>query len=436
MEKLTVIELFAGVGGFRLGLEGYNGKSATTRYKGIKKPSFEVLWSNQYEPQTPSKQYASDIYKERWPKPKGSSKFPKHSNENIEDLVFKKEFHEVEFDILVGGFPCQDYSVATLLKNSKGLGGKKGVLFWSIVKILKLKKPKYVLLENVDRLLKSPKKRDGRDFAIILQSLNKLGYAVEWRVINAADYGMAQRRRRVFIYAYHKSSPIYNELLKDFSKNWLLRDGLISDAFPVLADSESKEFRLIGDVGKITNEFNLKSEKNKFLNTGVMLKGKVLTIKTKPIYKGKSSNLSSVIFRGKVNPEFIIDKNEMELWDKLKGPKSKERPIPGTKETYKWSEGRMVFPDPTNRPSRTIVTGEGGPSPSRFKHVIETASGQRRRLIPIELERLNMFPQDHTKLEGVTDTKRAFLMGNALVVGVVEKLGDSLIKKLEKMTKN
>ena len=165
-----------------------------------------------------------------------------------------------------------------------------------------------------------------------------------------------------------------------------------------------------------------------------MLKGKVLTLKTKPIYKGKSSNLSSVIFRGKVNPEFIIGKNEMELWDTLKGPKSKERPIPGTKETYKWSEGRMVFPDPTNRPSRTIVTGEGGPSPSRFKHVIETASGQRRRLIPIELERLNMFPQDHTKLEGVTDTKRAFLMGNALVVGVVERLGDSLIKKLQLMT--
>ena len=89
----------------------------------------------------------------------------------------------------------------------------------------------------------------------------------------------------------------------------------------------------------------------------------------------------------------------------------------------------MIFPDPLDKPSRTIITGEGGKSASRFKHVINTAKGYRR-LSPIELERLNMFPDNHTKFEGVTDAKRAFFMGNALVVGVIEKIGKNLYKKI------
>jgi len=88
----------------------------------------------------------------------------------------------------------------------------------------------------------------------------------------------------------------------------------------------------------------------------------------------------------------------------------------------------MIFPDALDKPSRTIITGEGGSSPSRFKHVIETKDGRKRRLTPIELERLNMFPDNHT--EGVSDVRRAFFMGNALVVGIIEKLGESLAKNI------
>jgi DNA (cytosine-5)-methyltransferase 1 len=88
----------------------------------------------------------------------------------------------------------------------------------------------------------------------------------------------------------------------------------------------------------------------------------------------------------------------------------------------------MIFPDALDKPSRTIITGEGGSSPSRFKHVIETKDGKKRRLTPIELERLNMFPDNHT--EGVSDVRRAFFMGNALVVGIIEKLGKSLAKNI------
>ena len=160
MKKLKVLELFAGVGGFRLGLE--------------KDKNYSVVWSNQWEPST-KMQHASLVYEARF----GPDK---HTNIDIAEVEVSKI---PDADILVGGFPCQDYSVATTLQNSKGLIGKKGVLWWSIHKILSEKKnpPKYLFLENVDRLLKSPANQRGRDFAIILKSLDELGYAVEWRVI-------------------------------------------------------------------------------------------------------------------------------------------------------------------------------------------------------------------------------------------------------------
>ena len=142
--SLKVVELFSGVGGFRLGLE---------------KNKFEVIWSNQWEPST-KKQHASMVYEARFGK-KG------HSNENIA-LVATDEIPD--HDLLCGGFPCQDYSVATTLNNSKGLKGKKGVLWWSIYRILeekKNKRPKYLFLENVDRLLKSPGTQRGRDLSLI-----------------------------------------------------------------------------------------------------------------------------------------------------------------------------------------------------------------------------------------------------------------------------
>ena len=118
------------------------------------------------------------------------------------------------------------------------------------------------------------------------------------------------------------------------------------------------------------------------------------------------------------------------MWKYLKGKKKEPRKSKSGGYSYQFAEGRMTFPDALDRASRTIVTGEGGSGASRFKHVVETKSGKLRRLTPVELERLNMFPDNHTK--EATDTKRAFFMGNALVVGVVEKLSRSLINALAK----
>jgi DNA (cytosine-5)-methyltransferase 1 len=420
-DKIKVVELFAGVGGFRLGLEGWEGKSATSGYKKSIKSPYEVVWSNQWEPSTKT-QHASLVYENRFGK-KG------HSNEDISAVDVS---HIPDHDLLVGGFPCQDYSVATTLKNSKGLIGKKGVLWWSIHKILteKKNKPKYLFLENVDRLLISPSGQRGRDFAIILQSLNELGYAVEWRVINAADYGMPQRRRRVFILAYHHDTPIY-ENIKSFTPiEWILNDGTLADAFPVENENAlyPTYFEINDDIVSISENFNKNKITGFFENTGIMVNGKVTTLKTKPTYEGNYTFLKDLIQNGEVTPEFYIDKNDLDKWVYLKGPKKEMRKNSQGFE-YHYSEGGMIFPDPLDKPSRTIITGEGGKSPSRFKHVIQTSKGYRR-LSPVELERLNMFPDNHTKLEGVSDTKRAFFMGNALVVGVIEKIGISLKRQV------
>ena len=420
--KIRVAELFAGVGGFRLGLEGWKNKSASSSYKKKIKTFFEIVWSNQWEPSTKS-QHASLVYENRFGK-------NGHSNQDISTI----EVSEIpDHDLLVGGFPCQDYSVATTLKNSKGLIGKKGVLWWSIHKILseKKNKPKYLFLENVDRLLISPSGQRGRDFAIILKSLTDLGYAVEWRVVNAADYGMPQRRRRIFILGYLRGTSIYKSINKFSADEWIMNQGTLAQAFPVTSDVEifPKIFKLAGDVVYISANFNKKGKKGMFENAGIMKDGLVTTIKTKPDYDGPFTVLKDLILNGEVADDFYIDDAALEKWAYFKGAKKELRTNAQGFE-YNYSEGGMIFPDPLNKPSRTIITGEGGAAPSRFKHVIKTEKGYRR-LSPIELERLNMFPDDHTKLDGVSDTKRAFFMGNALVVGVIEKIGMVLKQKIE-----
>ena len=404
--SLKVVELFAGVGGFRLGLE---------------KSAFEVIWSNQWEPST-KKQHASMVYEARFGN-KG------HSNKDIA-LVAIDEIPD--HDLLCGGFPCQDYSVATTLNNSKGLKGKKGVLWWSIHRILeekKNKRPKYLFLENVDRLLKSPGTQRGRDFAVMLQSLNELGYAIEWRVINAADYGMPQKRRRVFFLGYHRSSQLYKKVKIIEKLDWILDQGTIAHSFPIHHTEEFYKFKLEGDLVHITNNFNIKGRSSPFMNTGIMVDGKVCTANTEADYEGRRILLGDILQKGRIEKEFLINKSDIHKWEYLKGSKKEER-ISKTGHHYNYSEGGMIFPDSLDGPSRTIITGEGGPSASRFKHVVKTKNGLRR-LTPVELERLNMFPDGHTKHPNVTNAKRAFFMGNALVVGVVERIGRSLIAKLK-----
>ena len=409
---LRTIELFAGVGGFRIGLERASKPDA----------HFDVVWSNQWEPST-KMQHASDVYTARFG-------FENHSNT---DIAIEVENNNIpEHDVLVGGFPCQDYSVANSLKNSHGIVGKKGVLWWEIHKIVARKSPKYLILENVDRLLKSPASQRGRDFAIILSSLNSLGYVVEWRVIDASEYGMPQRRKRVFIMAYKKGTKPYKALVKSKPVDVFNKDALLTKTFPINSIEENTIItnKLSDDLVYITDNFNKETpKKNSFWESGYMINGVYHTARVTSDYDGEYITLGDILIdEADVPKEFYINKEELKKWQYQKGAKSFDRVNKTTGHTYKYSEGKMSFPDHLDRASRTIITGEGGASASRFKHVVYV-NDRHRRLTPIELEKLNMFPEKHT--EGVLDTKRAFLMGNALVVGIVERIGNTLLKEIQ-----
>lgn len=402
--KIRVVELFAGVGGFRIGLEAASN-------------AFETIWNNQWEPSTVH-QDASIVYTARF----GSKG---HSNKDI-NTVDTKDIPD--HDLLVGGFPCQDYSVASTLSRSGGIEGKKGVLWWQIYRILNEKgdrRPNYIFFENVDRLLGSPAKQRGRDFAIILASLADLGYTVEWRVINAADYGMPQRRRRTYIVGYRAGSTVQNKI--EGLEDWVLYEGVMAKAFPFAKKEKSESlFDIEGSIKEVSDTFNKGQSESPFGDAGIMSERKVFSVDTIPVYEGTRMTLGgNIVDESLVPEEFFIPKNEIAKWEYEKGPKKIERT---SKEgfQYTFSEGGMAFPDSLDKPSRTIITGEGGASASRFKHVVLTPSGRYRRLIPLELERLNMFPDNHTYHPDVTDGRRAFLMGNALVCGVIQLVGKSL----------
>lgn len=415
--KIRVVELFAGVGGFRVGLE----RAAKNR--------FETAWFNQWEPgKSDTSQHAWSVYCKAFGQNPLSCRIS-GTNTDISKVPVKDI---PDHDLLVGGFPCQDYSVARTLSQAAGLKGKKGVLWWDIYRIIRekgKKAPSYLMLENVDRLLKSPVSQRGRDFAVMLSSLNEQGYAVEWRVINAADYGMPQRRRRVYILGYRKGTAQYAELKKDPIR-WLTKDGIMPKAFPIeTVDGSDISEHEIGPAQEITDTFNKGGKNTPFGTAGVMFGGTAYTVKIVPKHSGKPTTLADIILdESKVPEEFFIPKSQLPQWKALKGGKKEKRTSKNGFE-YDYSEGPIAFPDPIEKPSRTIVTGEGGSTPSRFKHVIETKSGRLRRLMPVELEQLNMFPKEHTA--GVSDNTRAFFMGNALVVGIVERLGKELSKRVD-----
>jgi len=415
MKKIRVAELFAGVGGFRIGLD--RGTPET----------FETVWFNQWEPgKSDASQHAWNVYCKAFNinplEARVASTNLDIANVSVKDIP--------DHDLLVGGFPCQDYSVARTLNQAMGLKGKKGVLWWEIYRIINekgRKAPRFLMLENVDRLLKSPVAQRGRDFAIMLASLSEQGYAVEWRVINAADYGMPQRRRRTYILGYKKGTSQYAALKKDPLK-WLLEDGVTPVAFPVASHGSIYTIELSG-AEDIVRTFETKNGKTPFENAGVMIDRKVYTTRIEPSHKGKRALLKHIVLKEeRVSEEFYIPKTKLAGWKLLKGGKKEKRKSKSGFE-YDYSEGPMAFPDSLDKPSRTIVTGEGGSGPSRFKHVIETESGRYRRLMPIELERLNMFPDNHTA--GASDNQRAFFMGNALVVGIVERLGKELANRVK-----
>jgi DNA (cytosine-5)-methyltransferase 1 len=406
-----VVELFAGVGGFRLGLE----------------PSgWETIWANQWEPATKT-QHAAECYEKRFG---GGTLINEDINLIVERIADDGSGPIPDHDLLVGGFPCQDYSVAKVRSQAHGIVGKKGVLWWAIHRILVTKRPRLVFLENVDRMLKSPTSQRGRDFAIILACLSDLGYFVEWRVVNAADYGFPQRRRRVFLVAHHvekETEPDWGDPV-----SWMHSGGALARALPVLPPDDGSQayesdLTLDSDLKRITDEFGWLNKVTPFKNAGVMWRGTVWTQQVIPTQHTQAVLGDILLPASEVEESFFVADDQVKRWKRLKGAKNEPRRARNGHE-YLYSEGAIAFPDPLDGPSRTILTGEGGTTPSRFKHVVDAGNGRLRRLTPLELERLNGFPDGWTDT-GMPDGRRAFMMGNALVVGLVERVGVSLARR-------
>jgi DNA (cytosine-5)-methyltransferase 1 len=393
---LKVIELFAGVGGFRLGLQDHG---------------FETVWSSQWEPKR-RVQHASDCYIRHFGD-KG------HSNRDIASVSIEDI---PDHDLLVGGFPCQDYSVATT--KAQGINGKKGVLWWEIDRIVRAKLPKYLLLENVDRLLRSPTHQRGRDFGILLGCLAEFGYRVEWRALNAADYGFPQKRRRTFIFAAHESTPWGAKMAeRGGHPTYNSRDGFFGAAFPVrerpvlIDDPREADAEILPSLQETSDQFRAD-----FCNAGVMVDGVIWTSPVSPA--PASLRTLRDILEPKVDAKYIVPDIHVPKWRYLKGAKAEERM---TKDgfTYRYTEGGIPFPDNLDSPSRTLITNEGGVSPSRFKHIIQDPKTSKFRVLtPVECERLNGFPAGWTA--GMPERWRYFCMGNALVVGLVDRMGARL----------
>jgi DNA (cytosine-5)-methyltransferase 1 len=406
--KKTVVELFAGVGGFRCAFNDVKLSNGSVSENG----KWDFVWANQWEPNK-KKQHAYKCYAKR---------FGLENVANVDICSIDKN-KIPDHSLLVGGFPCQDYSVAQSLSTSKGIQGKKGVLWWEIHKTIKEKKTPFLLLENVDRLLISPAKQRGRDFGIMLKSLHDLNYDVEWRIINAADYGHYQKRRRVYIFAYKRGTDYKKSLNSVNAEKLIKKEGIFSEDFSITLESEIQKIDLKSkenkDLVKVSDNFV-----GSFKNTGVMIDGVIYTAKVKA-KNPSAGKLIDLIDKNNKDETLFLNENQIKKFDYLKGGKSIKREKNGI--IYNYTEGKMDFPDSLNKPGRTMLTSEA--SVNRSSHIVSDPKNNKLRFIsPIEAERLNEFPDNWTDTD-MPKKFRYFTMGNALVVGVVKKIS----KRIEKI---
>lgn len=394
MEK-KIVELFAGVGGFRLGFDRLN-------------EGWETVWFSQWEPGKKS-QWAHDCYVSHY----GDLKDLNGEYTTGYDISIVDKHVIPDHTLLVGGFPCQDYSVAHSLSSSKGIEGKKGVLWWQIRDTIIAKNPPFCLFENVDRLLKSPAKQRGRDFGMILACLNELGYQVEWRVINAAQYGCSQRRRRTFIFAYKNDTKYAKEQEKYTELEIISEKGMFAQAFPILPVESTRSTEMDTDLVKVSDTFKFPFEKCGYMKNGIVYTSDAVEIEEKPILLG------DILEKG-VDEQYYFTTDELKDWVYMKGSKRIERTA-ANGHKYQFSEGPIAFPDSWDKPGRTMLTSEG--TKNRSTHIVaDPKTGRIRKLTPVEAERLQGFDDNWTNT-GMTERQRYFCMGNALVVPLITRMG-------------
>lgn len=394
MQK-TICELFAGVGGFRLGFDRLGSGWKTT-------------WFSQWEPGART-QWAHNCYVQHF----GDSPDLNNEFHTGEDISTMDKQAIPDHTLLVGGFPCQDYSVAHTLSSSHGIEGKKGVLWWQIRDTIIAKKPPFCIFENVDRLLKSPAKQRGRDFGVILACLTQEGYSVEWRVVNAAQYGAAQRRRRTFIYAYKDNTVYGQKMSKVPAESVIKAKGLMAKTFPIQNMGQLTEAVISKDIVDVSDNFAFMFENAGYMHAGKIYTSRIAETEERAILLGE-------ILQKNVDEKYYIPSDKRAKWVYLKGAKKIPRTSANGHE-YVFSEGPVAFPDPWDRPGRTMLTSES--TLNRSTHVVaDPGTGELRLLTPVEAERLQGFDDDWTNT-GMPDRMRYFCMGNALVVPMITRMG-------------
>ena len=389
MQK-TICELFAGVGGFRLGFDRLESGWKTT-------------WFSQWEPGART-QWAHNCYVQHF----GDSPDLNNEFHTGEDISTMDKQAIPDHTLLVGGFPCQDYSVAHTLSSSHGIEGKKGVLWWQIRDTIIAKKPPFCIFENVDRLLKSPAKQRGRDFGVILACLAQEGYSVEWRVVNAA-----QRRRRTFIYAYKDNTVYGQKMSKVPAESVIKAKGLMAKTFPIQNMGQLTEAVISKDIVDVSDNFAFMFENAGYMHAGKIYTSRIAETEERAILLGE-------ILQKNVDEKYYIPSDKKAKWVYLKGAKKIPRTSANGHE-YVFSEGPVAFPDPWDRPGRTMLTSES--TLNRSTHVVsDPGTGRLRLLTPVEAERLQGFDDEWTNT-GMPDRMRYFCMGNALVVPMITRMG-------------
>ncbi|WP_071191116.1 DNA (cytosine-5-)-methyltransferase [Trichormus sp. NMC-1] len=361
--RLTAIELFAGIGGFRLGLENAN---------------IETVWANDIN------ELCCKVYKSNFGK----------------DAIVLGDINEISIsdipnhNILTAGFPCQPFSSA-----GKKLGVRdrvRGTLFERIVEIIDAKKPKYFFLENVKRLLTM---ENGYHFRVILNALSELDYLIEWRIISPISFGIPQNRDRILIFGTKLNSTDINYHLLENTSVFLTKDDLI--------DLENIEILIEKELSPIT------ANKGKNYHWGIAYKNKMFTQNLSPLSDIKPRKKLKHILQDEaiVDTQFDFTNDTLE---RIKQSKSVNRYCQGVEILYNQEGG--------SRLGYTIFGINGIASTltaSTSRHYERYKIGEKfRRLTNVEYARLMGFPDDWCREAKIYNQYALF--GNAIVPACVE----------------
>jgi DNA (cytosine-5)-methyltransferase 1 len=439
---IRYIELFCGVGGFRYGLETCNRQQQEDTEIGRRKDSIII----KREQPNQSKKRGNDISRTNSKdSPNNESRTSQHGKcsfhcvyaneiDHWASAIYRSHWNDgtlcegdirtvdasaiPKHDLLCAGFPCQSFSIAG---KRGGFEDTRGTLFFEICRVLRVKRTKYVFLENVKGLLSHD---DGYTFQTIIGTLDELGYDCQWQVLNSKDYRVPQNRERVFIIGY----------LRNISKPQVFPLGELSGENDGKQEpNEATSIRCLGDTAR--NQGNMTIIRNSLLNLPQAqrvrsIDGVASTLQGNAGGQGGKTGLYSIPIAIRTR-----EKGYKEVEPKQDGIANS---LTGVKTDSMLEISNAIDPDGYLRSGARPRDENGKPQ------LLPIGHRRIRRLTPIECERLQAFPDNFTKYgltkEGkqieISDTQRYKVMGNAVTTSVITAIGKQLAKSLEETSQN